>query len=102
MGEYKGFASGCVGSRSFDANDFRCQLALLAHCVVTWLRSLCLPDSMSRCEPATIVRDVLRFGAKVVRHARRHTLRVATSYPHKAALALAAHRSWEASLALAA
>jgi len=102
VGEHESFASGCVSSRSFEANDFRCQLALLAHCLVAWFRSLCLPESMSRREPMTIVRDVLRFGAKLVNHARRHRLKVTTAYPHKRELALAAHRSWEAGLRLAA
>jgi hypothetical protein len=98
VGEYKSFASGCVSSRSFDANDFRCQLALLAHCLVAWMRSLCLPESASAAEPATIIRDYLRFGAKVTSHSRRHTIRAATAYPRKRDLAVAAHGVWEMSL----
>jgi len=83
IGEVKEFARGCVCSKSMDANDFRCLLAMLAHSALTWLRVPCLGKEHASDEPRTIVWEFVRIGARRATHGRRTCFHISSAYARR-------------------
>ena len=83
IGEVKELSRGCVCSKSMDANDFRCQLAMLAHSVLSWMRMLCLGGEHASDEPRTIVWEFVRIGARRVVHGRRTCFHISSAYARR-------------------
>ena len=80
VGEVKELARGCVCSKSMEANAFRCQLAVLAHCLLSWLRLLCLEGHHASAEPRTLLLDFVRVAARRVAHGRRVCFHFSSAY----------------------
>ena len=66
-----------LSCHSFDANDVRLQLHVLAYNLGNFLRRITLPASVKHWTLTTLRDRLIKIGAKMVRHARYVTFRLA-------------------------
>ncbi len=66
-----------LSSHSFDANQARLQLHVLAYNLDNFLRRLALPASVKHWTLTTLREKLIKIGAKVVRHAKYVTFQMA-------------------------
>ena len=78
--------------RDLNANRAWHQLAAHADAAVRWLRQTCLSEPLRRARPKTLRRNLWHTGARLVRHARRHTVRLPDASPAAGHLVQAAIR----------
>ena len=74
---------------AFEHNRAWLELSLLAGELLSWARSLCLEGELALAEPKRLRQRLLHVAGRVVRSARRTTLRLPRSWPWAAALAAA-------------
>ena len=74
---------------AFEHNQAWLELSLLAGELFSWARSLCLEGELSLVEPKRLRQRLLHVAGRVVRSARRTTLRLPRSWPWAEALAAA-------------
>jgi hypothetical protein len=74
---------------TFSHSQVWLELCLLAHELLCWTRSLCLTDELSLAEPKRLRQRLLHVAGRVVRSARRTTLRLPRSWPWAQALVVA-------------
>lgn len=75
--------------RSFDHNQVWLWLVMLAQDLVAWTQALCLADDARAWELKRLRYRLLHQSARIARHARRTTLRLARNWPWSEALATA-------------
>jgi len=66
-----------LSCRSFDANQVRLQLHVLAYNLANFLRRIALPRSVEHWTLTTLREKLIKIGAKMVRHARYITFQLA-------------------------
>lgn len=74
---------------AFDHNQAWLEISLLAQSILRWGALLCLEGELALAEPKRIRQRLLHVAGRIVRSARRSTLRLARSWPWAAALAAA-------------
>jgi hypothetical protein len=74
---------------AFEHNRAWLELSLLAQEMLSWARSLCLEGELSVAEPKRLRQRLLHVAGRVVRSARRTTLRLPRSWPWADALTAA-------------
>ena len=75
--------------RAFEHNQAWLELSLIAQELLAWLRALCLEGELALAEPKRLRLRLLHVAGKVVRSARRTTLRLPRSWPWAEALVAA-------------
>jgi hypothetical protein len=74
---------------AFEHNRTWLELSLIAQELLAWLRALCLEGELALAEPKRLRQRLLHVAGKVVRSARRTTLRLPRSWPWAQALVAA-------------
>ncbi len=74
---------------AFEHNRVWLELSLIAQELLVWLRLLCLEGELALAEPKRLRQRLLHVAGKVVRSARRTTLRLPRSWPWAEALVAA-------------
>lgn len=74
---------------AFEHNRAWLELSLIAQELLAWLRALCLDGELALAEPKRLRQRLLHVAGKVVRSARRTTLRLPRSWPWAEALVAA-------------
>jgi hypothetical protein len=74
---------------AFEHNRVWLELSLIAQELLAWLRLLCLEGELALAEPKRLRQRLLHVAGKVVRSARRTTLRLPRSWPWAEALVAA-------------
>ena len=74
---------------AFEHNRVWLELSLIAQEMLAWLRLLCLQGELALAEPKRLRQRLLHVAGKVVRSARRTTLRLPRSWPWAEALVAA-------------
>lgn len=74
---------------TFEHNRTWLELSLIAQELLAWLRALCLEGELALAEPKRLRQRLLHVAGKVVRSARRTTLRLPRSWPWAQALVAA-------------
>jgi len=74
---------------AFDHNQAWLEISLLAQSILRWGALLCLEGELALAEPKRIRQRLLHVAGRIVRSARRSTLRLPRSWPWAAALAAA-------------
>lgn len=74
---------------AFEHNRVWLELSLIAQEMLAWLRLLCLDGELALAEPKRLRQRLLHVAGKVVRSARRTTLRLPRSWPWAEALVAA-------------
>jgi len=74
---------------AFAHNQAWLELSLLAGELLAWVRSLCLEGELAQAEPKRLRRRLLHVAGRLVRSARRTTLRLPRAWPWAEALAAA-------------
>jgi hypothetical protein len=74
---------------AFEHNRVWLELSLIAQELLTWTRLLCLEGELALAEPKRLRQRLLHVAGKVVRSARRTTLRLPRSWPWAEALVAA-------------
>src|SRR5680860_353299 len=74
---------------AFEYNQVWLELSLIAQELLAWLRALCLQGELALAEPKRLRQRLLHVAGKVVRSARRTTLRLPRSWPWAEALVAA-------------
>lgn len=73
-----------LSCKSFDANQVRLQLHVLAYNLGNFLRRLALPAKVKHCSLLTLREKLIKTGARMVRHARYVTFQMAeVAVPHE-------------------
>ena len=74
-----------------DANTTWLAVVCMADALVRWFQLLCLTGPLARAEPKTLRWRLWHAPARIIRHARHHTIRVLDTWPDARAI-LAAHQ----------
>jgi len=74
---------------AFEHNRVWLELSLIAQELLSWLRALCLSGELALAEPKRLRQRLLHVAGKMVRSARRTTLRLPRSWPWAEALVAA-------------
>jgi hypothetical protein len=74
---------------AFEHNRVWLELSLIAQELLAWTRLLCLEGELALAEPKRLRQRLLHVAGKVVRSARRTTLRLPRSWPWAQALVAA-------------
>jgi len=77
---------------AFEHNRVWLELSLIAQELLAWTRALCLEGELALAEPRRLRQRLLHVAGKVVRSARRTTLRLPRSWPWAEALVTAFER----------
>jgi len=77
---------------AFEHNQVWLELSLIAQELLAWVRALCLEGELALAEPRRLRQRLLHVAGKVVRSARRTTLRLPRSWPWAEALVTAFER----------
>lgn len=80
--------------RDLDANTAWLDVVCFADALVRWFQLLCLPGRYTNAEPKTMRWQFWHTPARIVRHARRHVLRILDGWPSTGEI-LAAYRHIE-------
>lgn len=86
---------------AFESNAAWLEISLLAQTLLRWTGSLCLAGELRFAEPKRIRQRLLHVAGRLVRSARRLTLRLSRSWPWADALAAAFARLRELPAGLA-
>lgn len=78
-----GFDLDRMSSHSFQANEARMMLSLLAYNLTNWLRTICFPDEQKNMQIQTIRSKVIKVASKLVKSGRSFHFKLASSFVYQ-------------------
>ncbi len=75
-----GFGLDRMSSHSFQANEARMMLSLLAYNLTNWLRTLCFPEGQKQMQIQTIRTRIIKVASKLVKSGRSFYFKLASSF----------------------
>ncbi|GAA0616044.1 IS1380-like element ISEcp1 family transposase [Virgibacillus siamensis] len=79
-----GFNLDRMSSHSFQANEARMMLSLLAYNLTNWMRTLCFPEEQKTMQIQTIRTNVIKVASKLVRSGRSFYFKLSSSFVYQA------------------
>ncbi|QQK79230.1 IS1380 family transposase [Salicibibacter cibi] len=79
-----GFDLDRMSSHSFEANEARMTLSLLAYNFTNWLRTLCFPEEQKSMQIQTIRTRVIKVASKLVKSGRSFYFKLSSSFVYQA------------------
>jgi hypothetical protein len=78
-----GFGLDQMNSHSFQVNEAKMMLSLLAYNLTNWLRTLCFPDSQKKMQIETIRTRIIKVASKLVKSGRSLYFKLASSFVYQ-------------------
>lgn len=78
-----GFYFDRMSSHSFQVNEVRMMLSLLAYNLTNWLRTLCFPDGKKTMQIQTIRTKIIKVASKLVRSGRSFYFKLSSSFVYQ-------------------
>lgn len=78
-----GFGLDRMNSHSFQVNEAKMMLSLLAYNLTNWLRTLCFPDNQKKMQIETIRTRIIKVASKVVKSGRSLYFKLASSFVYQ-------------------
>ncbi|MEZ2458877.1 IS1380 family transposase [Salinicoccus roseus] len=87
-----GFGFDRMNSHSFQVNQAKMMLSLLAYNLTNWLRTLCFPDGQQTMQIETIRTRIIKVASRVVKSGRRLYFKLASSFVYQSFFWQVLHR----------
>ena len=78
-----GFYLDKMNSHSFQVNEVKMMLSLLAYNLTNWLRTLCFPEKQTSMQIETIRTRIIKVASKLVKSGRSLYFKLASSFVYQ-------------------